>query len=120
MLDKALAAYKTLGILFVCLLLFGVWLTYAVFTKKFADYEEVKLETTSVGLQLPTRADVKIRGVLVGEVLEADIGDQGAELNARHLPGPAREHPGQRQRRDHPQDALRREVRLSRHPRERS
>jgi phospholipid/cholesterol/gamma-HCH transport system substrate-binding protein len=79
-LDKALAAHKTLGVIFVCLLLFGVWLTYAVFTKKFADYEEVKLETTSVGLQLPSRADVKIRGVLVGEVLEADIGDQGAEL----------------------------------------
>lgn len=80
MLDKALAAHKTLGVIFVCLLLFGVWLTYAVFTKKFADYEEVKLETTSVGLQLPSRADVKIRGVLVGEVLEADIADEGAEL----------------------------------------
>lgn len=81
MMDKALAAYKTLGILFVCLLVFGVWLTYAVFTKKFADYEEVKLETTSVGLQLPSRADVKIRGVIVGEVLEAETsGEGGAEL----------------------------------------
>jgi phospholipid/cholesterol/gamma-HCH transport system substrate-binding protein len=80
MLNKALAAHKTLGVIFVCLLILGVWLTYAVFTKKFSDYEEVKLETTSVGLQLPQRADVKIRGVLVGEVLEADTRSEGAEL----------------------------------------
>ncbi len=94
MLNKALAAHKTLGVIFVCLLLFGVWLTYAVFTKKFADYEEVKLETTSVGLQLPTRADVKIRGVLVGEVLDADIGDQGAELNLGIYPDELESIPG--------------------------
>ena len=81
MMDKFLALYKTLGVIFVCLLILGVWLTYAVFTKKFADYEEIKLETSSVGLQLPSRADVKIRGVLVGEVLEADTAEQGgAEL----------------------------------------
>jgi phospholipid/cholesterol/gamma-HCH transport system substrate-binding protein len=80
MLDKALAWHKTLGVIFVCLLLFGVWLTYAVFTKKFTDYDEVKLETSSIGLQLPTRADVKIRGVIVGEVLDATAGKDGAEL----------------------------------------
>jgi phospholipid/cholesterol/gamma-HCH transport system substrate-binding protein len=86
MLNKALAAHKTLGVVFVCLLLLGVWLTYAVFTKKFADYDEVKLETTSVGLQLPSRADVKIRGVIVGEVLEADTGKDGAELTLGMYP----------------------------------
>ncbi len=32
----------------------GVWLVYAVFTKKFATYDEVTLQTSSVGLQLPT------------------------------------------------------------------
>ncbi|PWN02109.1 virulence factor Mce [Nocardioides silvaticus] len=72
---------KTLGVVFVCLLLVGVWLTYAIFTKKFSDYDEVKLETSSVGLQLPSRADVKIRGVIVGEVLEMDaVEEGGAEL----------------------------------------
>lgn len=86
MLNKALAAHKTLGVIFVCLLLFGVWLTYAVFTKKFSDYDEVKLETTSVGLQLPSRADVKIRGVIVGEVLEADTSKEGAELTLGMYP----------------------------------
>lgn len=80
-MNKILAAHKALGVVFVCLLLLGVWLTYAVFTKKFADYDEVTMTTSNVGLQLPTRADVKIRGVIVGEVLEARAGDgQGAEL----------------------------------------
>ena len=36
----------------------------------FKDDEEVKLQTSKIGLQLPSRADVKIRGVIVGEVLE--------------------------------------------------
>lgn len=80
-MTKVLSAHKALGVIFVCLLLLGVWLTYAVFTKKFADYEEVTLTTSNVGLQLPTRADVKIRGVIVGEVLEAKAGqEKGAEL----------------------------------------
>jgi phospholipid/cholesterol/gamma-HCH transport system substrate-binding protein len=80
MIDKALNASKALGVIFVCLLLFGVWLTYAVFTKKFSDYDEVTLETSSTGLQLPNRADVKIRGVIVGEVLDEKAKDGGAEL----------------------------------------
>lgn len=80
-MNRILSAYKALGVVFVCLLLVGVWLTYAVFTKKFADYDEVTLQTSHVGLQLPTRADVKIRGVQVGEVLEQKAdGDAGAEI----------------------------------------
>lgn len=80
-LDKALSFHKTLGVVFVCLLLLGVWLTYAIFTKKFADYDEVTLKTSSIGLQLPERADVKIRGVIVGEVIDMDAAkDGGAEL----------------------------------------
>ncbi|MCX6400296.1 MAG: MCE family protein [Propionibacteriales bacterium] len=80
-MDKALSAHKTLGVIFVSLLLLGVWLTYAVFTKKFTEYDEVTLQTSTIGLQLPTRADVKVRGVIVGEVLEARAGDaDGAEL----------------------------------------
>jgi phospholipid/cholesterol/gamma-HCH transport system substrate-binding protein len=80
-MNRILSAYKVLGVVFVCLLLLGVWLTYATFTKKFADYDEVTLKTSTIGLQLPTRADVKIRGVIVGEVLEAESnGPRDAEL----------------------------------------
>ena len=93
-MNKVLAAHKVLGVVFVCLLLLGVWLTYATFTKKFADYEEVTLTTSNVGLQLPTRADVKIRGVIVGEVLEAKAGEgQGAELTLGIYPDKLQEIP---------------------------
>lgn len=80
-MNRILAAYKVLGVVFICLLLLGVWLTYAVFTKKFTDYDKVTMTTSNIGLQLPIRADVKVRGVIVGEVLEASAGDeQGAVL----------------------------------------
>ena len=73
-------SHKILGVLFILLLVAAVWMTNAVFTKKFADYDEVKLQTSKIGLQLPTRADVKIRGVIVGEVLSFDSNTEGAEL----------------------------------------
>jgi phospholipid/cholesterol/gamma-HCH transport system substrate-binding protein len=74
------ASHKVLGVAFVLILLAGVWFTYAVFTKKFTDYDEVKLETSTIGLQLPTRADVKIRGVIVGEVIGMKSDAGGAQL----------------------------------------
>ena len=73
-------SHKILGVLFILLLVAAIWMTNAVFTKKFADYDEVKLQTSKIGLQLPTRADVKIRGVIVGEVLSFDSNTEGAEL----------------------------------------
>jgi len=75
-----LAWHKVLGVVFLCLLLGAVYLTYAIFSKKFVDYDEVKLETSTIGLQLPTRADVKIRGVIVGEVLDFAATSDGAEV----------------------------------------
>ncbi len=73
-------SHKLLGVLFLCLLLVGVWFTYSIFTKKFTEYDEVTLQTSKIGLQLPSRADVKVRGVIVGEVLEFDATEEGADL----------------------------------------
>jgi hypothetical protein len=42
------AAHKLLGVVFVLVLLAGVWLTYAVFSKKFTDYDEVRLQTSTI------------------------------------------------------------------------
>ncbi|MBA3780693.1 MAG: MCE family protein [Nocardioides sp.] len=72
--------HKVLGIVFLCLLLASVWLTTSIFNKKFTDYDEVYLQTSKIGLQMPSRADVKIRGVQVGEVLDYDVTDDGARL----------------------------------------
>ena len=71
---------RAYGIAFLVLVIFFVWLTYAVFTKKFTPYDEVTLETSNIGLSLPARADVKIRGVQVGEVLDATTNGDHAEL----------------------------------------
>jgi phospholipid/cholesterol/gamma-HCH transport system substrate-binding protein len=71
---------KALGIAFLCLLVGGVWLTYGVFTQKFTHFDEVTLDASTIGLQMPERADVKIRGVIVGEVLGFAATDQGATV----------------------------------------
>ena len=42
-----LRQHKALGVVFLALVVLGVYLTYAVFTKKFADYDEVTLETST-------------------------------------------------------------------------
>jgi phospholipid/cholesterol/gamma-HCH transport system substrate-binding protein len=71
---------KMYGVGFLLLCLLFVWFTYAMFTKQFTDYEKVTLKSSKTGVSLPTRADVKIRGVIVGEVLEVDTEGDGAEL----------------------------------------
>ena len=60
---------------------------------------------------MPERADVKIRGVIVGEVLGFSATDQGAKVRLGIFPEPAAHDPEQRHRRDRPEDAVRREVR---------
>ncbi|HSE10383.1 MAG TPA: MCE family protein [Nocardioidaceae bacterium] len=76
----AAGAPRVLGVAFLCLLVLGVWGTYAVFTKQFVDYVPVTLKTSKIGLQLPALADVKVRGVIVGEVREIDTDGDGARL----------------------------------------
>jgi len=71
---------KVLGTAFLCLLLGGVWLTYAVFTQRFTDFDEVTLDASTIGLQMPERADVKIHGVIVGQVLGFSATDAGATV----------------------------------------
>jgi phospholipid/cholesterol/gamma-HCH transport system substrate-binding protein len=71
---------KALGLGFLALILAGVWFTYAVFTQKFTSFDEVTLDASTIGLQMPERADVKVRGVIVGEVLGFTATDQGAKV----------------------------------------
>ena len=47
-----LRQHKALGVVFLALVVLSVYLTYAVFTKKFSDYDEVTLQTSKIGLQL--------------------------------------------------------------------
>jgi phospholipid/cholesterol/gamma-HCH transport system substrate-binding protein len=76
----AAGGHRVLGVAFLALLLLGVWATYAVFTQKFVDYVPVTLETSKIGMQLPMLADVKVRGVIVGQVREITTDGDGAKL----------------------------------------
>ena len=78
---------RLLGVIFIGLLVLGVWLINAVFTQKFVSFDRVRLSTDTIGLQLPSRADVKVRGVIVGEVLDAKSEANGAELTLGIKPG---------------------------------
>ena len=70
--------HRTLGIAFLALLVGAVWLTYAVFSQKFTDFDEVTLKTTAIGLNMPEKADVKVRGVIIGQVLKYATDGNGA------------------------------------------
>lgn len=75
------AGNRLLGAGFLALLVFSVWLTYAFFTGAFTRSVEVTLRTSHAGLQLAEHADVKLRGLIVGEVSEISVRPGGgAEL----------------------------------------
>lgn len=71
---------RLMGLASIGLVLAFIWTTYAVFSKTFVSYDEVTLRSSKLGLQLPTRADVKFRGVIVGEVRRVSSTGDGAEL----------------------------------------
>jgi phospholipid/cholesterol/gamma-HCH transport system substrate-binding protein len=74
---------RAFGVGFVVLVVVLGWLTYAIFNKSFASYVDVTLRASHLGLQLPSRADVKIRGVRVGEVLGATVRQDGDGVDLR-------------------------------------
>ena len=55
----------------VCL--FFLWLTWAFFSKSFTSYDDVKLVTSKSGLAMNKRADVKLRGMIVGVVRDIRV-----------------------------------------------
>ncbi|HUP99757.1 MAG TPA: MCE family protein [Aeromicrobium sp.] len=71
-LEKA-GSLRILGIGLILVCLFFGWLTWAFFSKAFEGHADVKLVTNKSGLALPERADVKLRGMIVGVVRETKI-----------------------------------------------
>jgi virulence factor Mce-like protein len=61
---------RTYGVVFLVVLALLVALSIAVYNKAFVDVVTVTLEANRVGNQLSPPADVKVRGVIVGEVRE--------------------------------------------------
>jgi phospholipid/cholesterol/gamma-HCH transport system substrate-binding protein len=77
---RILRSHHFIGLLFLAMIAASLWFTWAIFTKRFTDYDRVTLVTSKIGLQMPERADVKYRGVIVGEVLDFKPTHKGAEI----------------------------------------
>ncbi|MEJ7634519.1 MCE family protein [Aeromicrobium sp.] len=74
------SSLKLLGAAFIAMLIFFIWVTYAFFTKAFVDYDAVTLKTDTVGVNLPQNADIKLRGMIVGEVRKVEPDGEGVKL----------------------------------------
>jgi phospholipid/cholesterol/gamma-HCH transport system substrate-binding protein len=79
--------YQVLGLAFLLVAALFVAFTLAVYNKAFTPVTLVKLETDRVGSQLRTGGDVKVRGVLVGEVRSVLAKGDHAELELALDPG---------------------------------
>ena len=99
--------HRALGVAFIGMMLLGIWLVNAIFTQKFTQFDEVALNTDTAGLNLPDRADVKVRGEIIGQVTEGQVQLRGRRPHPRDPAGQDRRHPRQRDGGDPAQDALR-------------
>ncbi len=72
--------YQVLGLAFLVVAALFIWFTIAVYQQAFTPVTLVKLETDHVGSQLRTGGDVKVRGMLVGEVRSVTAKGDHAEL----------------------------------------
>ncbi|GGS41846.1 MCE family protein [Streptomyces griseoviridis] len=75
------------GVVFLVVPVLLVWLAVAVYDKQFTDSDPVTVETGSVGNEMHLGAEVKLRGVVVGEVRAIDATADGARLTLALKPG---------------------------------
>ncbi len=90
---RAAAVQRLWGLVFLAVLVGLVGLSVATYTKAFTDTVTVTLKADRVGNQLARGADVKARGVIVGEVRDVTATADGAELELHLEPQAARRVP---------------------------
>ncbi len=83
----ATARRRLAGVVFLVVPALLVWLSVAVYDKRFTASDPVVVETGAVGNEMHLGAEVKLRGVVVGEVREIDATDDGARLTLALRPG---------------------------------
>jgi virulence factor Mce-like protein len=69
------------GLAFLVVLALLLGLSVALYKKAFTDVAMVTLETDTAGSQLKEASDVKVRGVIVGEVREVQADAEGATIS---------------------------------------
>ena len=77
----AVVKKRLFGLLFLAVLAGLVWLTVLLYQKAFTPVVNVTLQASKVGNQLSAPADVKLRGLIVGEVRSIRSTGDGAELD---------------------------------------
>jgi phospholipid/cholesterol/gamma-HCH transport system substrate-binding protein len=75
------------GVVFLVVPALLIWLAVAVYDKEFTDFDPVTVETGSVGNEMHLGAEVKLRGVVVGEVRHIESTGDGARLTLALRPG---------------------------------
>ncbi|MER7489554.1 MCE family protein [Streptomyces sp. NPDC126497] len=78
---------RSAGVVFLLVPVLLVWLAVAVYDKRFTDSDPVVVETGSVGNEMHLGAEVKLRGVVVGEVRAVEATGDGARLTLAMKPG---------------------------------
>ncbi|MEW2218558.1 MCE family protein [Streptomyces sp. NPDC006990] len=63
-----------------------IWLSVAVYDKQFTDAAEITVETSHAGHEMHVNTDVKLRGVVVGQVREITSDGKGARLRVALQP----------------------------------
>ena len=72
---------KLYGIVFIAVVALLLSLSFAVYQQAFTSVVRITLEADTLGNQLDPRADVKLRGLLVGEVREVRADGEKATLD---------------------------------------
>ncbi len=70
-----------IGLVYLLVIAALVLLSIAVFDKKFTSYVEVSARTSTIGSSLQDGSDVKVRGVLVGQVGDVSTDGDGARID---------------------------------------
>ena len=78
---------RLVGVVFLLVFALLVWLSVALYNKQFTPAAMVTLYTDSVGNEMHPGADVKVRGVPVGEVRQIYADGTGARLELAIQPG---------------------------------
>ena len=81
MAASAVLKKRLSGVLFLAVLIGLIGLTIALYQKRFTPVVEVTLEADKIGNQLSAPTDVKLRGLIVGEVRKVNSTGDGATLD---------------------------------------
>lgn len=84
------AGRRLAGVAFLLVPVLLIWLSVAIYDKRFSEVTTVTLRTSAAGHEMHRNADVKVRGVVVGEVRTITADGAGARLRLALDPRQAR------------------------------